>query len=69
MKAFRITSTRPDELWRRIAIVFVAMSAPVSAQWLNFNEPGIPRLADGKPDMSVPAPRLADGKPDLTGIG
>jgi hypothetical protein len=68
MRALRIASTRSDGLWRRIAIVFVAMSAPVSAQWLNVNQPGIPRLADGKPDMSAPAPRQGDGKPDLTGI-
>lgn len=39
-----------------------------SAQWLNYPAPGIPRLADGKPNLSAPAPRAADGKPDLTGV-
>jgi len=29
---------------------------------------GIPRLADGKPNLSAPAPRMADGKPDLSGL-
>lgn len=38
------------------------------AQWLNYPTPGIPRLADGKPNMSAPAPRATDGKPDLSGV-
>jgi hypothetical protein len=38
------------------------------AQWLNHPTPGIPRTADGKPDLSAPAPRTADGKPDLSGL-
>jgi hypothetical protein len=29
---------------------------------------GIPRLADGKPNLAAPAPRTLDGKPDLGGI-
>jgi len=43
---------------------------PVSlcAQWLNYAEPGVPRLKDGKVNLSAPAPRTADGKPDLTGV-
>jgi hypothetical protein len=40
----------------------------VAAQWINYPTPGIPRLPDGKPDLSAPVPRLADGKPDLSGI-
>jgi len=39
-----------------------------AAQWLNYPTPGIPRLPDGKPDLSAPAPRTSDGKPDLSGI-
>jgi len=38
------------------------------AQWLNYPTPGIPRLSDGKPNLSAPAPRGANGKPDLSGI-
>jgi hypothetical protein len=43
---------------------------PVSlfAQWLDFRTPGIPRTADGKPNLSAPAPKTPYGKPDLTGV-
>ena len=52
-----------------IAVAIVAL-APiiVDAQWLNYPTPGIPRLPDGKPNLSAPAPRAADGKPDLSGL-
>src|SRR5438093_2075667 len=43
-------------------------SIPVAAQWLKQPTPGIPRTADGKPNLAAPAPRTADGKPDLSGI-
>jgi hypothetical protein len=42
--------------------------APLQAQWLNYPTPGIPRTADGKPNLSAPAPRMPDGKPDLSGL-
>jgi hypothetical protein len=38
------------------------------AQWLNYPSPGIPRTADGKPDLNAAAPRAADGRVDLSGI-
>ena len=28
---------------------------------------GVPKTADGKPDLTAPAPRTADGKPDFSG--
>jgi hypothetical protein len=46
----------------------VLLIVPVYPQWLNYQSPGIPRLADGSPNLSAPAPHLADGKPDLSGI-
>ena len=49
------------------AVVFL-LSVPLMAQWLNYKTPGIPRTADGKPNLSAPAPKTADGKPDLSGI-
>ena len=49
-------------------IIFVALPVAASAQWLNYPTPGVPRTADGKPDMSAPVPRTTDGKPDFTGM-
>ena len=46
----------------------LAVSSAVSAQWIRYPTPGIPRLPDGRPNLSAPAPRTADGKPDLSGI-
>jgi hypothetical protein len=46
----------------------VAIASAGDAQWLNVPTPGIPRLADGKPNLNAPAPKTADGKPDLSGI-
>ncbi len=51
-----------------VALILIVISAPLDAQWPDFRTPGIPRLANGKPDLSAPAPRSADGKPDLSGI-
>jgi hypothetical protein len=55
---------------QRIAVAAVLWMFPasLSAQWLNFKTPGIPRTADGKPDLTAPAPRTPDGKPDLSGL-
>ena len=50
-------------------IAWLALSvAPVLGQWLNYPTPGIPRLANGQPNLSAPVPRAHDGKPDLSGI-
>src|SRR5262245_15583979 len=50
------------------ALVAVALSAPLAAQWLNQPTAGIPRTPDSKPNLSAPAPRTPDGKPDLSGL-
>ena len=47
---------------------FFALCVTLSAQWLHYPTPGIPRTRDGKPNLSAPAPKTADGKPDLSGI-
>jgi hypothetical protein len=44
------------------------MLRPASAQWQEIPQPGIPRTADGRPNLAAPAPRTPDGKPDLTGL-
>ena len=49
-------------------LIALAPATPAHAQWLKYKTPGIPRTADGKPDLSAPAPRTADGKPDLSGL-
>jgi len=55
---------------RTIAFVLVLTGAasPAIAQWLRYPTEGIPRTADGKPNLTAPAPRLPDGKPDLSGL-
>jgi hypothetical protein len=42
--------------------------AELGAQWLTEPTKGIPRTADGKPNLTAPAPRAANGKPDLSGL-
>src|SRR5213596_3650609 len=49
-------------------IVLLWMCVPLSAQWLHYPTPGIPRTPDGKPNLTAPAPKTPDGKPDLSGI-
>jgi len=51
-----------------VVSVIVAVSSPGLAQWLRYPTEGIPRTADGKPNLAAPAPRLPDGKPDLSGL-
>jgi len=50
-----------------IAVCAIA-TVGVRAQWITYTTPGIPRLPDGRPNLSAPAPRSADGRPDLSGI-
>ena len=54
----------------KIAITATLWLLPVAvwAQWLDQPTPGIPRTADGKPNLTAPTPRTADGKPDLSGM-
>jgi hypothetical protein len=51
-----------------VAASVLTLAATTSAQWLTQPTAGIPRLPDGKPNLSAPAPRSADGKPDLSGL-
>ncbi len=59
----------------RSAFVFLScvcasflIQSPLAAQWAEYPTPGIPRTADGKPNLSAPAPRATDGHPDLSGL-
>src|ERR1700689_2944908 len=51
-----------------IAIGFLLLAAAANAQWPDVPTAGMPRTADGKPDLTAPAPKTADGKPDLSGV-
>ena len=58
---------------KRVVATFVfgtiwSSAAMLHAQWLNYPTPGIPRLADGSPNLDAPAPRAIDGKPNLSGM-
>ena len=55
----------------RVALVVTALwvcSSAVGAQWVKHPTAGVPRLPDGRPDLSAPPPRAPDGKPDLSGM-
>jgi hypothetical protein len=57
---------------RILFVILVTLAAlpvvPLRAQWLSYPTPGLPRTADGKPNLTAPVPRTADGKPDLSGL-
>lgn len=53
---------------RLVALALLMAATPLMAQWLSLPTPGIPRTADGEPNMSAPVPRGEDGRPDLTGL-
>jgi len=50
------------------AVCAVVSSIGLSAQWLRYRDPRLPRNADGTPNLRAPAPKAADGHPDLSGI-
>jgi hypothetical protein len=50
-----------------LAGLLMATSA-LRAQWIDYPTAGVPRKADGTPNLDAPAPRTPDGKPDLSGV-
>ena len=50
------------------ASALLGVTSTTAEQWLAQPTPGIPRTADGKPNLSAPTPRAANGKPDLSGL-
>jgi len=59
---------RTSAAFAALVVLVASGSGLAHAQWLNYPTPGIPRLADGKPDLDAPPPRLPDGKIDFSGI-
>jgi hypothetical protein len=51
----------------RLLLVFLS-AASLLAQWPASKTPGVPRGADGKPELAARAPQAADSKPDLSGL-
>ena len=51
-----------------IAVAVSVAPCTVVAQWIDQKTAGIPRTADGTPDLNAPPPRTADRKPDLSGL-
>ena len=60
--------TRALTLPSALLLGVLAFAAPAGSQWLKTPTPGIPRTADGKPDLAATAPKTADGRPDLSGL-
>jgi hypothetical protein len=52
----------------RLMGAFVLIAAQAVAQWSTYPLRKIPRLPDGKPDLTAPAPVAQDGKTDLSGV-
>lgn len=50
------------------AIALASCVTSLTAQWLQYSTPGIPRTADGKPNLTAPTPGTVDSKPDMTGL-
>ena len=48
-----------------IAVAMLVTSIPAAAQWLRHPTPGIPRTADGRPDLRAPAPITEGVRVDL----
>jgi hypothetical protein len=52
----------------KLAMMLFLTSVCLTAQWPKRPTPGVPRTAEGKPDLSAAAPKSWDGKPDLSGV-
>jgi len=51
-----------------LLIVLFAAPFAMLGQWLHYPTAGVPKKADGTPNLNGAAPRMADGKPDFSGI-
>ena len=51
-----------------VAAILATAAIPTAAQWLNYPTPGVPKTADGRPNLNAPTPRTPAGHPDLSGL-
>ena len=51
-----------------VAAILAIAAVPTAAQWLNYPTPGVPKTADGRPNLNAPTPRTPAGHPDLSGL-
>jgi hypothetical protein len=51
-----------------VTLGLTLLAASAHAQWLKQPTPGMPRTADGKPNLAAATPHAADGHPDLSGL-
>jgi hypothetical protein len=60
----RLCATMPVRRLNEISIfVMLMITAPLQAQWLDHPTPGIPRTANGKPNLSALAPKTSEFVP------
>jgi hypothetical protein len=62
------TWSNPNKALAAVGMLLAFVPAGLRAQWPAYPTAGVPKTADGKPNLTGPAPRAADGKPDLSGV-
>ena len=63
-----VTCSNLNKALRAVAMLLAFAPARLLAQWPAYPTAGVPKTADGKPNLTGPVPRTKDGKPDLSGI-
>jgi hypothetical protein len=61
----------PDMKLPRLLITLVLLGMGpglAQAQWIDYKTPGVPRQADGTPNLKAKTPRTAEGKTDFSGM-
>ena len=51
-----------------VLVALLLVCHGLSAQWIKYPTPRVPKTSTGAPNLNAPTPRAADGKPDFSGI-